>query len=385
MQEKFPDYDHQPELGAIDHFVDEVIEGKYEVGLSAIMSEVAIKLQSAEPKSAVLSWMHAELTKIRSINRQETDMDIVASSLNRLEQYLHRTDKKGGYLGIPTGFKRLDDLTSGFQAGQLIIVLGLAGMGKSYLSTYFATNAWLNGFKPLYISLEMGAEQVGMRFDSLVTKLNPSLIKRAELSPDDVLKYRSHLESLQGRPPFIISSPMNCDQSAVAAKIAEYNPDLCIVDYVSLMRDANGAKDIWARISNITKGLKNIAIDKNVRIPIIAIAQINRGFEMESDELPTIQNVAHSFDMAADADIVLALHQNQEMREHNLMMFGMLKNRDGETISDMRLSWDIPNAIIKEITAEEWELHKKNAPPKPLVSPSTPSSKKGYETQSPFE
>ena len=349
IKDKFVDYNYKEENENIEFFVEELIERKYHDELLKILDESAEKL-AAEKASGVLDFINSRVLDIKVEVKKEEDVDITKNTSDRFDRYLKiASSEKEGIRGIPCGLPTIDNLTHGFHEGQVISLMGLAKSGKSFLSLFFAKNAWLKGYKPLYISLEMNVDQVMARFDALVTGLSHSYIKHGKLNIAEVEKYKEYLRTLhEGRPKFIISSPSMCNQSTVYSKIIEHEPDICVVDYVSLMQDERGGKE-WQAIDNIMRDLKNMARDKKINIPIVVIAQVNRGFESNSMELPKIENIAHSFTIVAHSDIVMALHQNKDLKEENQMLFGIIANRDG-TNEDMRLDWDLTNSIIKERT-----------------------------------
>jgi len=220
---------------------------------------------------------------------------------------------------------------------------------NSWSGIFFAINAWLNGFKPLFISLEMNHYQLSNRFDALVSGVSPSRIKHYQLNHEEFQKYRDHLLSIrEGRPKFIVSNPAKCTTTDIFAKIVEYKPDICFIDYVSLIEDNMGNRDTWEKVGSIMRDLKNMTRDPEINIPIVVLAQVNRGFERASMELPELEDVAHSYAISAHSDIVMALHQNNELREEKKMLFGIIKNRDGEILRDLRLHWDLNEAVIRE-------------------------------------
>jgi len=352
FKEQFPSFEYNEETGPVDFFINDLVEKRRERLLTKTLSESITKLKTEKP-SDVIEFISNEMLQIRTIAKKEEDIDIIATSGLRLKKYLNSvSDENRTAIGVPTGFPSVDNLTNGFHNGELIAIMGMTGIGKSYFAAALAKNAWINGFKPLYISLEMSSRQIANRFDSLVSGLSHREIKQARLSEENLEKYRKHLSSIkEGHPPFIISNPSKCTTTTIFSKIIEYKPDICFVDYVSLVKSDKNEKDVWVRVGDVMRDLKNFASDKDINIPIIALAQVNRGFERSSNVLPELEDIAEAYAIAAHSDIVMAIHQNKELKSDLQMLFGILKNRDGEDLNLM-LDWDLNNSIIKEHNEE---------------------------------
>jgi len=347
IKQKYPDFEPIEENGQIDFFIDEIIQKKCERRLTSILSESVNKLREGKSQE-VIEYISSEVKGLKNSIHTEEDIDITKNTERRLDRYIQTAQGANhGLIGITSGFKSVDNLTGGFKNGELIVVMAPTGTGKSFLCTHFARAAWLAGYKPLYISLEMSDIQISYRFDALITGLKHKFIKHAQLNEEDLTKYKKHLQDIkEGRPSFIISNPSRCTQNTVYNKILEHKPDICVVDYISLMQDEKKNKD-WQAVDSIMKDLKNIANDKQISIPIIAIAQVNRGFDRNSQELPQLDDVARSDSISHHADIVIAIHQNTALKDECEMLFGIIKQRDEENMQ-MKLHWDLRNSIIEE-------------------------------------
>ena len=348
VMDKFSDFKYSEQVERAEFFIDELVESKCHKELLNTLSNSVDKLKT-EKASDVLNYVSSELLDIRVAVKKDEDTDITKNASNRFDKYIQRA-QLGKSEGIPCGLAEIDALTHGFYGGQVITIMAPAKTGKSFMSLFFAKSAWLKGYQPLYICLEMSAEQIAARFDAITCGLQHECIKHGKLDVMELQKYKEYLENLnQGRPPFIISTPSFCNQSIVRAKILEHQPDICIIDYVSLMQDEHGAKD-WQAIDNIMRDIKNMARDQKINIPIIVIAQVNRGFETSGIELPKPENIAHGYSIIAHSDIVMAMHQNNDLREAGKMVFGIIAGRECPTLTT-KLEWDMKLSIIREQTA----------------------------------
>jgi len=346
ISSKFNSYNYFEEHESLSFLIDQLVERKCSIELEQILLLTANILKEGKAFKAI-EELQGKLLQLKKDVRIEDDIDLKNYGEHRLDTYLKSLDVKG-LSGIPSGFSSIDRVTCGLQNGTLISVIGPTGMGKSFTAIFMETNAWLAGYKPLHITLEMSSQQIANRVESLILKIGHNLIKFAKLMPDEFEKYKKFLidEIKNKYPSFIISKPVRCTQSLVLSKINEHKPDICVIDYSALMTDERGGRD-WQAVSNISKDLKNFASDIKINIPIILLSQVHRGFDPEANELPTLRNIAHSYEVAADSDLVIAINQSKDMKNNNEMMIGVIKNRDGEEVC-FNAEWDLDRGIIRE-------------------------------------
>jgi replicative DNA helicase len=352
IKDKFPNYEHKIDTTDVNYFVDRIIERKLESNLSEVIVRASSKLQEDGAFKA-LSLLKSEVFTMNTGLANDEDADITKNIEDRKDRYATKAAVMG-LIGIPCGLPTIDNLTSGFNAKELVTICGLTAVGKSFLAIHFAVNAWREGYKTLFITLEMSQEQIEERFDCLAAGLNHFQLRRGRLSTDDLNKYYRYLDEIKGKSAFIVSSPKDCTQSVIASKIQEHNPDIVFIDYIDLIRDEKGGQEFY-KTANIIGDLKGFARDFNK--PIVIIAQISRqGFEREVEDLPALENIASSHRIPRDSDIVLAVHQTNKQREDKTMMVGMIKNRDGKLIRKLDLVWDLDKGQI--IEKEEMEKGK---------------------------
>lgn len=345
VTEHFPEYEYKVETTDVNYYVDKLIERRIEKGLTEAIMKGSQKLKE-EGGIKALSLLRAEIFKLNSQSSDSEDVDIMQNTDERRERYITKS-AVDGLIGIPCGLPSIDNLTNGFCKKELITICGLTSVGKSFFTINCAVNAWREGYKALFLTLEMSREQIEERFDCLAAKLSHWQLRRARLNEEEFKSYNEYLESLKkDKPAFIVSSPLNCTQSVIASKIQEHKPDIVFIDYIDLIKDEQEGKD-FNKIANIISDLKNFA--KDYDIPIVVVAQISRqGFEREVEDLPSLENIASSHRIPRDSDIVLAVHQTNKQKEDNLMMLGMTKNRDGKPLRKLDIIWDLDRGIIAE-------------------------------------
>ena len=196
--------------------------------------------------------------------------------------------------GISTGFKQLDEMTSGLQPGDLIIIAGRPSMGKTTLAVNIAENAALGRDKSAAIfSMEMSAESLTLRMISSLGRINQSHLRSGRLQEEDWPRIDSAMTQLGGAKHL---------RRRDAGAHAHRNPgagappeararrlDLIVVDYLQLMQVAGTKENRATEISEISRSLKALA--KELKVPVIALSQLNRGVEQRVEKKPVMSDL----------------------------------------------------------------------------------------------
>ena len=348
LQEKFKDFEPIPVKGETAYYLDK-LKNDY---LTAKIRDVLLKSGSDLKKNAasrVIADMQSEITKLTRLTSNVRDVDLTdyLSAEKHIESVRDRSTAMGGSPGIKTGFKAIDyAYPTGMAPGHLIVMIGWAGRGKTWMSSYLACKAWEQGFKPMIISLEMTPEN--MR-DRIYTMLGSGLFKASDFSKgninlDDFDNWaKKKFDNTNG---FILVSNEGTGQvtpQTVQAKIDQHKPDLVILDYHQLFNDSSGAKSEVERNRNISRDFKLLAVRNN--IPIIDITAATMDDISDQDNPPMLSQVAWSKAIEYDADMAMAVHRTPDT---NIIEVVSRKNRHG-TEFDFFLDWDINRGIVKEI------------------------------------
>lgn len=306
--EKFRDFEITDGVGSTKHHLEE-LQAEYLVNsLKDILRSAATDVQGGLGVEALETLISktAELRKntaaIRDID--VTDLDSAVAYFENLKK-----QQEAGALGIKTGLPGFDNyLPSGIMPGQLGVFLAYPGIGKSWLSLYFAVQAWKQGRSPMIISLEMSEVEVRNRVFAI---MGEGIWSHRKLSAGqvemDMLK-SWHAKSVKGRPEFhIISNDTGGDITPLVlrGKIDQYKPDFVIVDYLQLMSPNSKSDNETIRMKNLSRELKLMAIAEEV--PIVAISSATPDDVTKLDTVPTLGQTAWSRQIAYDADWVLAL------------------------------------------------------------------------------
>jgi replicative DNA helicase len=236
--------------------------------------------------------------------------DLIKSSFKTIERLY---EKRQLITGVPTGFQRLDELTSGLQPSDLIIIAGRPSMGKTAFALNIAQNASLQAAIPAAIfSLEMSKEQLALRMLCSEAKVDAHRLRGGFLSESDWPKLTRAAGSLSEAPLFIDDTPglSALEMRAKTRRLKiEHNLGLVIVDYLQLMRGRASADSREQEISDISRSLKALA--KELSIPVIALSQLNRRVEDRGDKRPQLSDLRESGAIEQDADVILFLYREE--------------------------------------------------------------------------
>lgn len=236
---------------------------------------------------------------------------LIKDSFQMIEQLY---DRKEAITGVPTGFKELDELTTGLQKGELIIVGGRPGMGKTAFSLNIAQHVGINLKEPVAIfSLEMAKEQLALRMLCSEAMVDSHKIRKGFIRKEDWHKLTNAAGNLAESPIFIDdSSALSVlEMRAKARRLkAEHGLSMIIVDYLQLMRGRGHHERREQEISEISRSLKALA--KELSLPVIALSQLNRSVETRGGlKKPTLADLRESGAIEQDADVIIFLYREE--------------------------------------------------------------------------
>jgi len=252
--------------------------------------------------------------------------------------------KKGEIAGLPTGFIDLDRVLLGLQPGQLVVLAARPGVGKTSLAMSVAVNASRASGLPVAIfSLEMLAPELSMRILSSESSVDSMRLRTKNLLDTDLRNISKALKDLSQLPLYINDSAdiTLIDIKSQCRKIkAEGGLGLVMIDYLQLMNSHSRILSREQQISEISRGLKNLA--KELECPIIALSQLNRAVESRPDKRPGISDLRESGSIEQDADIVCLIYRdemyNPESKDKGIAEIIIAKNRSGER-GTVKLAW----------------------------------------------
>ncbi len=301
-------------------------------------------------------------------------MEIIRSSIKKLEELYQN---QAEITGIGTGFKKLDEMTAGLHPGEMTIIAARPSMGKTAFSLNIAQHVALNLKKTVaYFSLEMGKESMMMRILSAESKVNMSSLRNGKIADSDWPKLIQAAGRISEANIFIDDtpgvSPFEIRSRARRLK-AEHGLDLIMIDYLQLMSMKQKMSSREQEVAEISKSLKAIA--KELQLPVIALAQLNRGVEGRTEKKPMLSDLRESGSIEQDADVIMMLYrddyydkENPEKQGHAEVIVG--KQRNGAT-GPVKMRFD---AQYNRFRDAEYEAPVSNLPP-PQAPPPMPGGR----------
>jgi replicative DNA helicase len=239
--------------------------------------------------------------------------------------------------GVPTGFRELDELTNGLHDGQLIVVAGRPGLGKSTLGMDFLRAAAIKSHvSAVLFSLEMGRSEITMRLLSAEAQILLSHLRTGQMTDQDWNRLARRMGEIAQAPLFIDDSP-NLSMMEIRAKARRlkqrHDLKLIVVDYLQLMSSPKRSENRQQEVAEMSRSLKLLA--KELEVPVVAISQLNRGAEQRQDKRPQMADLRESGAIEQDADMVILLHR-EDAYERESPRAGeadliVAKHRNGQT------------------------------------------------------
>ena len=313
-----------------------------EVGGPAYLAELTSKVGTAanvehHARIIVQKYIQRELISVSTtiINDSFEDTKDVFDILDEAEQNLYRiTDsnlnngpqsftamanqvrmrleemagKPDGLTGVPSGFKSLDKITSGWQPSDLIIIAARPSVGKTALVLSMAVNAAKKDFPVAIFSLEMSTLQMAQRIVSMEAEVSSSSLRDGKLSDDELKRFHHTLQTQSDLKIFVDDTPAinTFELRAKCRRLkTQHNIGLIIIDYLQLMSSGSESKNGGNRtqeVSVISRALKGLA--KELNVPVIALSQLSRAVETRTDKRPQLSDLRESGSIEQDADIV---------------------------------------------------------------------------------
>lgn len=292
--------------------------------------------QNTEDIASVLD--EAEKT-IFTVSQARNQAQFVQLNIWLKKTFAHLSDIKTharGITGVPTGFSQLDQMTSGLQPGDLIILAARPSMGKTSLALNIAINAAAMERSVGVFSLEMSAEQLTLRLLSTESGIAHHNIRNATISSDDWISL-THVAAKLAQYKLFIDDTAGLsimDLRARARKLAaEHKCQLLIIDYLQLLHSTRRHENRHQEVSEISRALKALA--KELGVPIIALSQLSRAVDSRMDKRPMLSDLRESGAIEQDADVIAFLYRdivyNAETENPHMAELIIGKQRNGPT------------------------------------------------------
>jgi replicative DNA helicase len=262
---------------------------------------------------------------------------LVVQLLDRVEEM---SQNPNDITGVPTGFFDLDRMTSGMQAGDLIVLAARPSMGKTALAINIAEHVALQEDLPVAVfSMEMGASQLAIRIVGSIGRIDQGRLRTGKLIDDEWPRLSDAIERLKtvslsiDETPGLTTSELRASARRLARSCGKLG--LVVVDYLQLMSGSGGGdgENRATELGEISRGLKMLA--KELQCPVIALSQLNRGVEQRTDKRPMMSDLRESGAIEQDADVIMFIYRddyyNKESKEPGVAEIIIAKQRNGPT------------------------------------------------------
>ncbi len=262
---------------------------------------------------------------------------LVVELLDRVQEM---SENPNDITGVPTGFYDLDRMTSGFQAGDMVVLAARPSMGKTALAVNIAEHVALNEGLPVAIfSMEMGASQLAIRVVGSIGRIDQQRLRTGKLKDDEWPRLAEAVEKLRtvslhiDESPGLMPSVLRANARRLARQCGKLG--LIVVDYLQLMSGSKGGSDEnrATELGEISRGLKMLA--KELQCPVVALSQLNRSVETRTDKRPMMSDLRESGAIEQDADVIMFIYRddyyNKESKEPGVAEIIIAKQRNGPT------------------------------------------------------
>lgn len=363
VQERFEEFEYEEDIeGATGFYLQTLREKRNKQELERIIAGAAQALADGNGSpTAILDHLTRRLTETRrnaglSRSLDVRDIDDAAREFDRRRELAALHD---GQVGIPSGFEFIDqEYATGFAPGHFVVALGYSGLGKTWFIIKLAINAWLKGYKPLIICLEMTPEELRDRIYFLISQYSMDDLVRAQIDENEFLLWAK--EYMKDKVEFSLIGNEGFGAfttDMVAGKIEQFKPDIVFCDYLQLFSDRAMSPNEISRAKNTAREFKEIAMV--TQIPVVVVSAVTGKDKKDRLNPPSISQVAWSSEIEYAANFAFAVHTHRDpvSQKPGRTEIVILKNRHGG-LASFNVKMDLHNGVIEEMADEDqlkWE------------------------------
>lgn len=348
-------YQFVPTTVNVRHYIDIVLEKSTLRRLIAAAGEISNNCyQQQLSMQEILS--HAEKVIFDIVMKRTGSKrlihigEVLKDTYTKIEELARN---KGGISGVPTGFGSLDSVLTGLHGGELVLVGARPSMGKTSFAINLAAHAAMKGKSVAVFSLEMPNEQIAMRILCCEARVNMQHIRQGTLSGNEWTKLAECIAPLSQAPLYLDdTSSLTPSQlrSRCRSLMMEKGLDMVVIDYMQLMSGDSRSESRQLEVSEISRKLKSIALE--LKIPIVACAQLSRANTQRSDKRPMLSDLRDSGSIEQDADVVMFLHRqsyyDETDEDTNTAEVIIAKQRNGP-LDTIKLYWHSEYTLFEDM------------------------------------
>ena len=302
-------------------YVKEIKDASVKRELATLATTIKkVAIEDDISANEALDTIQGELYKI-STNSATSELKDMQTVTSDTLAYIEKMKKLGNkyLIGQTTGFEALDKKTTGFNEGDLVIIAARPAMGKTALVLNMALKNVERGKGVIFFSLEMPAEQLMLRMLAAKTSIPLQNLRKGDMDDKEWSNLSAAFDDLNSKKLFVDDGgSININQLRARvrklAQIQENNISLVVIDYLQLMQGL-GNKDRHQEVSDISRGLKMLA--RELKIPIVALSQLNRGLESRPDKRPMLSDLRESGAIEQDADIIMFVYRDDVYKQRD--------------------------------------------------------------------
>ena len=294
-------------------YVDEIKDKSLKRHLLTLTTEIKrVTVEEELPSAEVIDIVEKKLYEITQDNQTTDFKDSPKMTFDTME-YIKEMKARGNsvLVGVDTGFKELNKMTTGFGKGDLVIVAARPAMGKTSFILNTVNSLIKQGKGVAFFSLEMPAEQLMLRLLSIQTSIPLQKLRVGDMNDDQWSSLNGAIDSMNSAKLFVDDQgSININQlRSKLRKLKNQHPEIeiAVIDYLQIMQGI-GTQDRHLQVSEISRGLKMLA--RELEMPIVALSQLNRGLESRNDKRPMLSDIRESGSIEQDADIILFVYRD---------------------------------------------------------------------------
>jgi replicative DNA helicase len=336
--DNFPTYRLLAVEDNVDYLLDQLIEYRKRQSTISVVQDASEAIASGDHNAAIAVLGQGVAKLLDEGVRDSNDLDLTHEATKRFDEYLNVKTRPNGLLGIATGFKTIDQATAGLQPGQLITIIAPPKTGKSVLALQVAVNVHNDGYVPLFQSFEMNNIEQQHRHDAMRAHIAHSRLIRGGLTKEEETRYKKTLEDMESMHKFYLTDAVSAmTVTGLSAKIDKLRPDIAFVDGVYLMLDEiTGEQNSPQALTNITRGLKQLAMAK--KIPIVISTQVLL-WKMKKRQV-SADAIGYSSSFYQDSDVILGLQKQDEEDDTSRELRIVASRNCGPASSDLLWDWE---------------------------------------------
>jgi replicative DNA helicase len=353
-----------PTSAHIEHYAKIVKENKIRRDLINISSEINEEAFSNTNFDNLLDAVEKKVFGISQHSRTQKFIPLreeLSEAFERFEK-LHQGEKEGKLRGVPSGFPGLDNILSGLQRSDLVLLGARPSVGKTSFALDIARNAALDNYKVGVFSLEMSAEQIVDRVIAAQSQVPLWRLRTGRIQDEtEFAMIQQALSTLSNINLFVedTPSPNILHIRSMARKLQlEYGLDLLVIDYLQLIMPTTSSDSMVQQTTEISRNLKSLARELNV--PILALSQLSRGVEQREIKIPRLSDLRESGSLEQDSDVVMFIYRKDRDKfdisdeEKNIIEIIVAKHRNGP-LGSVKLRFDPEKVSFQNIDTRHEE------------------------------